>query len=103
MPSAMEPDDRARTQIGVWALRACVLSSSDLAGLGSELVAAAIARVLSRESECLLLVRYYLLLVPPAGQPSPETFCPQFVIRACSLGVHLHTHGHVPVEVPRPV
>ena len=54
MPSAMEPDDRARTQIGVWALRARVLSSSDLAGLGSELVAAAIARVLSRESECLL-------------------------------------------------
>jgi hypothetical protein len=54
MPSAMEPDDRARTQIGVWALRSNVLSSSDLAGLGSELVAAAIARVLSRESECLL-------------------------------------------------
>jgi hypothetical protein len=54
MPSTMEPDDRARTQIGVWALRASVLSSSDLTGLGSELVAAAIARVLSRESECLL-------------------------------------------------
>ena len=73
----MEPDDRARTQIveiGVWALRASVLSSSDLAGLGSELVAAAIARVLSREIECLLSV-----VVPPAGQPSPETFCSQIV------------------------